>query len=200
MRTKEYLQLLKNDIHSTAFATIGADGHPQVRIIDIMLVDDAKAYFLTARGKDFYRQLVEQQYVAVAGTTQDKRAISLRGKVQKANPSLLDAAFAENPYMAEIYPGETRFALEMFEIYEAVGEFFDLSQKPVFRDTFVLGSAQAKKYGYFITDKCIGCRVCLPACPQKCISIGKPMAIDQSHCLHCGRCAEVCPADAVTTR
>lgn len=197
MNTKDYLQILKNNIHSTAFATIGADGRPQVRIIDIMLVDDDTAYFLTARGKEFYRQLIEQQFVAVTGTTPDKRAISLRGKVRKANPALLDAAFKENPYMTAIYPGKTRSALEMFQLYDAVGEFFDLSQTPIFRDTFQLGAAKLQKHGYAITSRCTGCRACLPVCPQNCIRQGTPMQIDESHCLHCGRCAEVCPAGAV---
>ncbi len=45
-------------------ATIG-DNKPHVRIIDIMLVEDDKVYFTTARGKGFYKQLIESQYVAI---------------------------------------------------------------------------------------------------------------------------------------
>lgn len=47
MTTKEYLQILRNEIHSTAFATVGEDGLPQVRIIDVMLVDEDSLYFIT---------------------------------------------------------------------------------------------------------------------------------------------------------
>ncbi len=32
--------MLVEDIHSAAVATIGADGHPQIRTIDMMLWDD----------------------------------------------------------------------------------------------------------------------------------------------------------------
>ena len=48
-----YLQSLVEDIHSTTIATIGADGHPQTRVIDMMLYDEQGVYFLTARGKAF---------------------------------------------------------------------------------------------------------------------------------------------------
>lgn len=33
----QYLKSLVDDIHSTTIATIGADGHPQTRVIDMML-------------------------------------------------------------------------------------------------------------------------------------------------------------------
>ena len=51
MTKQDYLKLVVESIHSTTIATIGADGHPQTRIIDMMLWDDRGVYFLTARGK-----------------------------------------------------------------------------------------------------------------------------------------------------
>ena len=36
MQNADYLQLLVDYIHSATLATIGADGHPQTRIIDMM--------------------------------------------------------------------------------------------------------------------------------------------------------------------
>ena len=75
-----YLQLLVEDIHSTIVSTIGEDGHPQVRAADMMLWDEGGVYFLTAEGKAFYRQLMAQGFVALAGV-KDGRAVSLRGKV-----------------------------------------------------------------------------------------------------------------------
>ena len=58
MQKQDYLKLLVEDIHSTTIATIGADGHPQTRVIDMMLYDKQGVYFLTARGKAFYTQLM----------------------------------------------------------------------------------------------------------------------------------------------
>ena len=60
MKKQEYLKLLVEEIHSAAIATIGADGHPQTRVIDMMLWDEGGVYFLTAKGKAFYAQLMEQ--------------------------------------------------------------------------------------------------------------------------------------------
>ena len=57
MTKQDYLELLVETIHSTTIATIGADGHPQTRVIDMMLYDEQGVYFLTAKGKAFYAQL-----------------------------------------------------------------------------------------------------------------------------------------------
>ena len=110
MNTSKYLKILKDEIHSTAIATIDDGGLPQVRIIDIMLVDEDKLYFITARGKEFYGQLIKDQYVAITGTTHGdvgnsltKKAISIRGKVKSIGGELLDRVFKENPYMNDIY-------------------------------------------------------------------------------------------------
>ena len=66
MTAKECLMMLR-EIKDVAFATVDEDGEPQVRIIDVMLVDDDKLYFCTARGKDFYSQLTADGRVAVTG-------------------------------------------------------------------------------------------------------------------------------------
>ena len=44
---------------STSMGTVDAHGNPQVRIINIMHVEPEKGeiYFVTARGKNFYREL-----------------------------------------------------------------------------------------------------------------------------------------------
>ena len=54
MTKQDYLKLLVESIHSTTIATIGADSHPQTRVIDMMLWDEQGVYFLTAKGKAFY--------------------------------------------------------------------------------------------------------------------------------------------------
>ena len=51
MTKMDYLKLLVDEIHSTTVATIGSDGHPQTRIIDMMYYDEEGVYFLTAKGK-----------------------------------------------------------------------------------------------------------------------------------------------------
>ena len=53
MTKMDYLKLLVDEIHSTTIATIGSDGHPQTRIIDMMYYDEEGVYFLTAKGEYF---------------------------------------------------------------------------------------------------------------------------------------------------
>lgn len=197
----EYLRMLVEEFHSTTVATLGEDGHPQTRVIDMMHYEEDGVYFLTARGKAFYQQLMEQKYIAVSAT-KDKKAISLRGKVKNIGSEKLDVLFEKNPYMKQIYPGETRKALEVFVLYEAQGEFFDISDPAhIVRDDIVIGQVQQVLNGSEVTEACIGCKLCYSVCPQKCIDItAKPVVIDQNHCLHCGNCKEICPKQAVRLR
>ncbi len=205
-----YLQLLVEDIHSTIVSTIGEDGHPQVRAADMMLWDEGGVYFLTAEGKAFYRQLIEQGFLALAGV-KDGRAVSLRGKVRCIGQDRLDDIFAAAPYMREIYPEGKRGTLRVFVIYEATGEYFDTSDPShVVRDDVVIGGAGGDAgtgaaggtvggaKTYHVTDGCTGCGACLDVCPQSCIDVsGVPAVVDQHRCLHCGACVHACPVGAI---
>ena len=110
MTKQDYLKLLVESIHSTTIATIGADSHPQTRVIDMMLWDEQGVYFLTAKGKAFYAQLMEQGFIALSAT-KDKISISLRGKIRNIGSEKLDEIFEKNTYMQSIYPGDTRSVL-----------------------------------------------------------------------------------------
>lgn len=66
MNAERCLQILR-EIKDVSFATVDDKGMPQIRIIDIMLVEGEKVYFCTARGKDFYAQLMRDGNVAVTG-------------------------------------------------------------------------------------------------------------------------------------
>ncbi|MFC1522402.1 NADH-quinone oxidoreductase subunit NuoF [Elusimicrobiota bacterium] len=52
-----------------------------------------------------------------------------------------------------------------------------------------------------IAKKCVGCLLCLKACPQKAISgeLKKPHVINIAKCVKCGICFSVCKAGAVQT-
>lgn len=206
MEKIDYLKILEQEIHSVITATVDEEGLPVTRAMDIMLTDEEGVYFLTARGKAFYKQLMEKKYVAMSGMTggdgtMSKKAISLRGKVESIGQEKLELILEKNPYMTKIYPTkESQMVLEVFRLYEGQGEYFDLSTKPITRAEFSIGSSLIKQSGYFITDKCNGCGKCDLKCPQKCITLGRPSIIQQEHCLHCGNCMEVCPLQAVEKR
>lgn len=105
--------------------------------------------------------------------------------------------FEEHPYLANLYPGDTRNIGIIFCIDRAEVEYFHLGVNPIFRDTYTLGNVKIKEKGYVITDACIGCGTCQKHCPQRCIENGEPYVIHQNHCLHCGNCYEKCPVKAV---
>lgn len=215
------------EIKDAAFATVDEFGKPQIRIIDVMLVENEKMYFCTARGKDFYRQLTACGDVAVTGLTGDWKMIRLNGRADRLPEQKywIDRIFEHNPSMNQVYPGESRYILEPFVIDEGKIEIFDLGKNPIFRQTFFLGQAVRKNEnreeedsvgekgdiqeeaagtedscpgkGFQITDACIACGRCAKSCPQQCITPGTPYHIEQEHCLHCGLCREVCPAGAI---
>ena len=203
MTTREILAVLQGEIHTTVFATVDDDGLPQTCVIDLMLADENGLYFLTAKGKSFYRRLMARPFVAISGMkgedTLSSVAISVRGRVRCIGKARLDEIFEKNPYMAKIYPTpESREALVVFHLHQGEGEYFDLSRLPPFRQRFSLGGEALQEHVYRIASgKCIGCTGCLSVCPTGCISSATPRAIDASHCLHCGNCLSACPSHAV---
>lgn len=193
-----YLKTLVKDIHSVTVATNGPDGYPQTRIIDMMLYDEKGVYFLTAKGKAFYSQLMEQQFLALSAT-KDKKAISLRGKIKNIGQDRLNEIFDQNPYMKEIYPEHTRHALEVFCLYEANGEYFDISNPShIIREVIEIGAKSNSVNGYYVNDTCDGCQACIKVCPQSCISfLNQKAEIIQNRCLHCGNCVSACLKGAI---
>lgn len=198
MHAQKYLDLLR-EIRDVAFATVSKDKKPQVRIIDVMITENEKLYFCTARGKDFYEQLTASGQTAVTGMTKSYQMIRLEGTAErlKNQKEWIDRIFDENPSMKDVYPGESRYILEAFCIQNGQGEFFDLGKHPVCRESFAIGNAALKQKGFYIKETCIECGKCAAGCPQQCITPANPYRIVQEHCLHCGLCFENCPVSTV---
>ena len=51
----------------TTMSTIGLDGAPQSRIIDVMLAGEGAIYFCSSRGKHFHDELMAKGSVSIAG-------------------------------------------------------------------------------------------------------------------------------------
>lgn len=183
-------------IKSVAFATIEND-QPRVRIADVMLIEDDKIYFTTARGKSFYRQIQKNPYLALVGMDETYKTIRVSGDVKKVGRDYVDKIFTANPMMNDLYAGEKRDILDAFCIFKGVGEIFDLSVVPPIRSRFAFGGEKLIPCGYRITSKCTSCGICKAACPENAISEGEIYVIDQATCLECGRCFEQCPSQAI---
>ena len=95
-----------------AFATVDETGGPQVRNISAIHYEPDALYFFTARGKDFCRELLASPKVQVLGYTMYKEMIRLSGTAEPVpdaeQAAWRDRIFAEQPYLANVYPGATR--------------------------------------------------------------------------------------------
>jgi NAD-dependent dihydropyrimidine dehydrogenase PreA subunit len=61
--------------------------------------------------------------------------------------------------------------------------------------------AEEKKLAFFVDeDNCIGCGICVDACPMKILALEDGLCVmtDISKCLECGTCIRDCPQDAIT--
>lgn len=186
------------------FATVAQDGSPQIRNISAIHYEKDGLYFFTARGKDFCRQLLSDGRVQILGYTKYKEMIRLSAKAypvaEEEQEKWIETIFEEQPYLANVYPDETRKIGIVFAIREGTAEYFNLGVRPIFRESYSLGGAAVPPKGYQISERCIGCGTCQKHCPQGCIEAGNPFVIKQEHCLHCGSCKEHCPVQAVEVR
>lgn len=187
-----------------SFATVDNEGSPQIRCISAIHFDEDSFYFFTARGKDFCHELLENGKVQVLAYTRFKEMIRLSARAvpvpESEQEEKINTIFSEQPYLANVYPGDTRKIGIIFEVKHAEIEYFNLGVNPIFRESYTLGTGTVSEKGYFITDRCIGCGKCKKSCPQRCIEQEKPYHIQQEHCLHCGSCYENCPVGAVRKR
>lgn len=184
-----------------AFATVDENNDPQIRNISAIHYEQDAMYFFTARGKDFCKQLEANGKVQVLGYTMYKEMIRLSGQAvavpQNEQQKWMDKIFEEQPYLENVYPGDTREIGIIFGIKDAEIEYFNLGVNPIFRESYTIGNGKISTKGYVITDLCIGCGACAKVCPQRSIEEGAPFHIQPAHCLHCGNCFEHCPVSAI---
>lgn len=187
-----------------SFATVDELGAPQIRNISAIHYEEDGIYFFTARGKNFCRQLLADGRVQILGYTKYKEMIRVSGKAvpvpDESQRTRIDVIFGEQPYLENVYPGDTRKIGIVFELKNAEIEYFNLGANPIFRETYQLGTYRKTEKGFFITNQCIGCGTCKKVCPQRAIEVGDPYKISQEHCLHCGNCADKCPVNAIIRR
>lgn len=182
-------------------ANVAADGTPQVRCISAWHYDPDAVYFLTSRGKPFALDLARDGRIQAVGRTRFNEMLRLAGTAVEVTGEegvrIRDLIYAEQPYLANVYPGDTRDINVIFQVTNTSIEYFNLGVHPIFRETYRLDGGQAAQRGYRIGEDCIGCGTCQSVCPQGVIMAGEPFAIQAEHCLHCGACYEACPMGAI---
>ncbi len=206
MNKTDYFKYITEEIHTVVMATVDDENLPVTCVIDIMDWDEGGLYFLTAKGKGFYERLKKRKFAAFSASigkdTLSSKAVSVRGKTAEVGEGMVDLLINKNPYMNEIYPtSKSKTALTVFKLYDGVGEWFDLSKKPIERETFIFGGNVKTGYNYYINEKCTGCGKCSEVCPQGAVKKDKiPYVINNRNCLHCGNCERICPISAVERR
>ncbi len=202
MISKEECFKQLREVIDAVLSTVDKDGNPQSRIIDIMHIDNDKIYFLTGRGKHVYEEIMTHPQVSYL-SLKDNKSIRITGKAHKLDNQKhwIDLIFDENPFMNNVYPKGTRYILEAFCIENYQMEFFDLTQKPIYRHTFKFGDWEIIPKGFEITDDCVSCGTCYASCPQRIPFLGENhYEIPQENCLHCGMCYENCPNEAIVKK
>ena len=63
---EEIFKYIVEEIHSIIMATVDEKNRPITCAIDIMDYDESGLYFLTSRGKGFYKRLKENNNVALS--------------------------------------------------------------------------------------------------------------------------------------
>ena len=138
------------------FATVDEDGAPQVRNISAIHYEGTDIYFLTARGKSFARQLKRDGRVQILGYTRYKETIRVSGEVVPVSEDeqikWRNVLYQEQPYLENVYPGETKNIDTMFVLMDYTIEYFCLSTRPITREYFAVGNAVVKPKGYEIRE------------------------------------------------
>jgi len=196
--TQKAFNILRS-IKSVSVATI-SDGSPSNRIMDVMLAEKNILYFITARGKQIYKQLRKTPKIALCAI--DKNYTMIRVKVDIKfceQRNIIDKIFEKNPILNTLYPNKKREILEAFKLFKGQGEIFELSKSPIVRSRFAFGGENLVLQTYTINDNCVFCGKCFEVCPSKAIirSVNNSYSITISACLECGACFEVCPANAI---
>ena len=187
-------------IRDTSFfptATVN-NGQPENRLIDYNMLPDGELYFMTSKGKPFYKQLMERPEIVICSAVDSLYSLKLRAWVKEIPDTdtwVWDEFFKLNPGTVKMY--RKNFSIvSVFKLEKGDGEIFHLyAEEKIRRLRFAFGGGEKLPMTYSITDACTGCGSCMDNCVEGAIHTGEDgkCYIRYMDCDDCGICYTKCP-------
>lgn len=176
------------------------NGQPENRIIDFNRLSDGNLYFMTSKGKPFYKQICQRPELVINTLIDDKYSLKLRAWVSEVkDPAIWEEFFILNPGTKKMYRKNFDI-VEVFKLDKGEGEMFHLyAEERIRRMRFAFGGMEKLPMTYKITENCIGCGACQESCVEQAIHQGKDgkYYIRYMDCDDCGICYTKCPQPGV---
>ncbi len=174
------------------------NGLPDSRIISIQRFSDGGIYFMTSRGKPFYRQLKAVPRVALSSLLDDTHhCIRIRARVEEQRPGSAPCReYAEkNPGTMQMYRHNPE-VIALFRLASGEGEILHLYRDDMVRRLrFCFGGEDSTPLSYYISEACTGCGACYDSCAERAIypTDDGRYHIRPMDCDDCGICYTRCP-------
>ncbi|MCC8133367.1 MAG: pyridoxamine 5'-phosphate oxidase family protein [Tannerellaceae bacterium] len=111
-----------------AFATVGSDGKPKLRVFQIMKQENTTVYFATAPGKEVHRQLHDNPSIEMLGM-EGNISVRISGEASFDVPEEVGKEIYDtNPVLSRLYKAYTD--LSYFRVPVRKLDYFDLSTTP----------------------------------------------------------------------
>lgn len=202
MEIQDYLTYLADKIPTVTAAVTDGSGQPLTCALDIASCSKNGIYLFVPKHTAFYQALSTRNYLSFTGIYQESPhtqvSLSFRGHVTEKSPDILPRLPRPSRNSCNLMKQENysnSFAL--FLLAKATGEWHRMYPEPD-TVTFSFSSGTDDQDYFFITSRCVLCRLCASRCPQKCIDISqRPARIIQENCIRCGTCYDTCLAKAI---
>ena len=182
-----------------AFATTAVDGKtPTNRGLEVHYLDDqGDLYVGASRGKHFYDEM--EQMPVVSGLAIDVVSVRITARLKKVfDAPLYERYWQLNQGTKKMYRKDwSNFQLYRFE--QGEGEIFHVYEAAsIARMRFSFGGATPRPWAYQVSERCIGCGVCVEKCMMDTIEMADGGAVIQHYgCNECGICYSACPDKAI---